>query len=413
MDEARRGPGYTPGMLTPVEAESLIGHNVTCLPIESLPLVQCAGAVLRENVYGERDQPPFDRVAMDGIAVDSAALRAGRRRLRIQATQAAGDVPLTLANGEHCIEIMTGAVLPTGCDAVIPVEQLQVADGFASLPTDLRCEPYANVHRRGSDAGHGALLLSSGQRLQAPDIAVIAGAGMPRVRVSAQPTIVVISTGNELVEPGEPIAAHQIRRSNAYGIVAALRHRGFSRVADDHIADDETQLRARIRFHLDTHDVLILSGGVSMGKLDLLPRVLAELGVREIFHKIAQRPGKPMWFGMAPSGTAVFALPGNPVSTLVCLARYVVPALAAAMGQVPVPAAEKLALGAPVAVNAALAQFMPVKVTGDEWGRNWAQPCPTNGSGDFTSLAGTDGFVELPPGPNTYAKGFVTRMYRW
>lgn len=400
-------------MLTPAEAETLIGHHVTCLPIESLPLAQCAGAVLRENVYCERDQPPFDRVAMDGIAVASATLRQGQRRLHVQATQAAGDAPLTLASGEHCIEIMTGAMLPTGCDAVVPVEQLQLADGYAQVGDAARCVPYANVHRRASDAAHGALLLQSGQRLSAPEVAIIAGAGMARVRVSAQPAIVVISTGNELIEPGDPIAAHQVRRSNAYGVVAALRQRGYVRVADDHIVDDAAQLEARLRFHLDTHDVLILSGGVSMGKLDLVPAVLARIGVREVFHRIAQRPGKPMWFGMAPSGAAVFALPGNPVSTLVCLVRYVIPALAAAMGQVPLPVPEKMALSAPVDVPQALAIFLPVRVSIDDWGRSWAQPAPTNGSGDFTALAGTDGFVELPPGPNNYTKGFVTRLYRW
>ena len=149
-----------------------------------------------------------------------------------------------------------------------------------------------------------------------------------------------------------------------------------------------------------------------MGRLDLVPRALEELGVKVVFHKIAQRPGKPMWFGIAPSGAAVFALPGNPVSTLVCLARYVVPALYAAMGQTSLPA-EKIALGAAVEVKAPLAYFMPVQHVIDEWGRAWAHPCPTNGSGDFTSLVGTDGFVELPPGPNTYPKGFVTRIYRW
>ncbi len=184
-----------------------------------------------------------------------------------------------------------------------------------------------NVHRRGSDARQGALLLQAGRRLNAPEIAVAAGAGMPRIRVSAQPTIIVVSTGNELVEPGEPIEAHQVRRSNAYGIVTALRQRGFLRIADDHLADDLEQLRRRLRVHLDTHDVLILSGGVSMGQFDFVPQALEELGVKQVFHKVAQRPGKPMWFGIAPSGSAVFALPGNPVSTLmVCLARYVVPA---------------------------------------------------------------------------------------
>ena len=149
-----------------------------------------------------------------------------------------------------------------------------------------------------------------------------------------------------------------------------------------------------------------------MGRLDLVPRALEELNVRLVFHRVAQRPGKPMGFGVTQAGQAVFALPGNPVSTLVCLARYVVPALYAAMGRVrDIPA--KIAIAAPVTVDSALALFMPARVETDDWGRAWAVPCPTHGSGDFTSLAGTDGFVELPPGPNTYPKGFVTRLHRW
>jgi len=224
--------------------------------------------------------------------------------------------------------------------------------------------------------------------------------------------IVVISTGNELVEPGETIEPHQVRRSNAYGITASLRQHGFARIADDHVRDDAGELTERLGFHLRTHDVLILSGGVSMGQLDLVPRVLEKLGVSLVFHHIAQRPGKPMWFGVSQSGPAVFALPGNPVSTLVCLSRYVLPALRAAMGQVPVPP-PRIALTSPVDVKAPLAFYMPVTLRSDEWGRTSAEPKPTNGSGDFTALAGTDGFVELPPGPNTFPKGFVAPFFRW
>ena len=398
-------------MTTPAVADSLIGEHVTCLPIESLPLAQCGGAVLRENVYGERDAPPFDRVAMDGIALRAAD--AGKtRKFRIQARQAAGDAPMTLAAGPHCIEIMTGAMLPADCDAVVPVERLTIQDGMARLANDLIVSPGLHVHARGSDSSQGALLLAAGTRLGAPEIAVAAGAGMARVRVSSQPNIVVVSTGNELVEAGEPILAHQVRRSNAYGILAALRQRGFRRVADDHVRDDAAEMRARLRFHLDTHDVLILSGGVSMGALDLVPGTLRELGVREVFHKVEQRPGRPLWFGIGPTGQAVFGLPGNPVSTLVCLARYVTPALYAAMGEAPI-APQRLALSEAVEVRHSLTSFLPVKVIGDDWGRDWAEPRATNGSGDFTALTGTDGFVELPPGPNRHAKGFVTRCWRW
>ncbi|HKZ74796.1 MAG TPA: molybdopterin molybdotransferase MoeA [Steroidobacteraceae bacterium] len=399
-------------MLTPADADRLIEQHLACLPIESLPLAQCAGAVLRENVYAERDAPPFDRVAMDGIALDSAAVRAGARRFAVQATQAAGDAPLTLASRDACIEVMTGAVLPGGCDAVVPVEQIKLESASAELGAGIAVEAGQHVHRRGSDSRQGTLLLQSGVRLGAPDIAVAASAGMARIRVSSQPAIIVISTGNELVEPGDAILPHQVRRSNAYGIVAAVRRHGFQRVADDHLQDDLAELRSRVKLHLDTHDVLILSGGVSMGRLDLVPQVLQELGVRLVFHHVAQRPGRPMWFGVTQSGPAVFALPGNPVSTLVCLARYVVPALFAAMGQNREPP-EKIAISAPITVSAPLAFFMPVRLDTDDWGRSWAVPHPTNGSGDFTSLAGTSGFVELPPGPNTYPKGFVTRLHRW
>jgi molybdopterin molybdotransferase len=399
-------------MLSPAEAEALIQQHLTCLPIESLPLPQCMGSVLRENVYAERDQPPFDRVAMDGIALDSNASRDGRRSFRLQGMQAAGDPPLRLSAGDACIEVMTGAVLPQGCDAVVPVEQIERTDGQVSLRPGTDITGGQNVHRRGTDGRQGELLLKAGTLLRAPEIAVVASAGMSRVRVSSQPTVIVISTGNELVEPGEPILSHQVRRSNAYGVAAALRQRGFARVADDHLPDDFQILSERLTLHLHTHDVLILSGGVSMGRYDLVPKVLETLGVRLVFHRIAQRPGKPMWFGVAESGQSVFALPGNPVSTLVCLSRYVLPALYQAMGQT-TPAVERIALAEAVEFKASMAYFLPVAVHYDDWGRPWAVPKPTHGSGDFTSLAGTDGFVELPPGPNVWPKGFVTRLYRW
>jgi molybdopterin molybdotransferase len=396
----------------PQAAETLISEHLVCLPIESLPVGQCAGAVLRENIYAERDQPPFDRVAMDGIALASSVAASGRRRFKVQATQAAGESPYVLASEENCIEVMTGAVLPAGCDTVVPVEQLRSVEGYAEIDDGVGGVPWRNVHRRASDRTQGALLLSAGSVLNAPEIAVAASAGMARVRVSSQPAIVVVSTGNELVEPGDPIAPHQIRRSNAYAVVAALRQRGFQRVADDHLPDDAPMLRERLHLHLQTHEVLILSGGVSMGRFDLVPKALEDIGVRCVLHGIAQRPGRPMWYGVTHQGRSVFALPGNPVSTLVCLVRYVVPALYAAMGM-PGAARERVALAAPIHWDVKMAGFMPVRVAHDDWARPWATPCPTNGSGDFASLATTDGFVELPPGPADFAKGYVARLFRW
>ncbi|HEY6453454.1 MAG TPA: molybdopterin molybdotransferase MoeA, partial [Steroidobacteraceae bacterium] len=271
---------------------------------------------------------------------------------------------------------------------------------------------WGNVHRRASDCAQGSLLLAAGSVLHAPEIAVAASAGMARVRVSSQPAIAVISTGNELIEPGDPIEPHQIRRSNAYAVAAALRQRGFHRVADDHIADDARQLRERLRRHLDTHEVLILSGGISVGRFDLVPAALEEIGVRCVLRGIAQRPGRPMWYGTSGEGHSVFALPGNPVSTLICLSRYVIPALYRAMGM-PAAPAERVALADPIQWPKPLTGFIPVRLHHDDWGRPWAVPSPTNGSGDFAALALTDGFVELPPGPADFAKGYVCRLYRW
>jgi molybdopterin molybdotransferase len=399
-------------LITPRLAEEAIYSRLTCLPIESLPLTQCVGATLRENIYAERDQPPFDRVAMDGMAVDSDALRRGLTRFRLQAVQAAGAPPLKLGSGDVAIEVMTGAILPAGSDCIVPVEQFDVAEGYASLNAAVVNSPYQNVHRRGSDGRQGTLLLEAGTLLRAPEIAVAASAGMARVRVSSQPAVMIVSTGDELIEPGDPIADYQVRRSNAYAVAATLRTRGFGRVGDDHVPDDEVLMRERLALHLTTHEVVVLSGGVSMGKFDLVPKVLMQLGVQQVFHNIAQRPGKPMWFGIGPQGQAVFGLPGNPVSTLVCLIRYVIPAIAEAMGTKRTPP-ERLALATPVTFQPALAYFLPVAIEHDDWGRPWATPRRTNGSGDFLSLTGTDGFVELPPGPNTYPKGFVTTVYRW
>jgi molybdopterin molybdotransferase len=399
-------------LITPRLAEEAIYSRLTCLPIESLPLTQCVGATLRENIYAERDQPPFDRVAMDGMAVDSEALRRGLKRFRIQGVQAAGAPPLRLGSAEAAIEVMTGAILPPGSDCVIPIEQLEVAEGYVSLSAAVVNSPYHNVDRRGCDSRQGALLLETGTLLRAPEIAVAASAGMARVRVSSQPAVMIVSTGDELIEPGDPIADYQVRRSNAYAVAATLRTRGFGRVGDDHVPDNEALMRERLALHLTTHEVVVLSGGVSMGKFDLVPKVLQQLGVQQVFHKIAQRPGRPMWFGIGPQGQAVFGLPGNPVSTLVCLIRYVIPAIAEAMGtKRALP--ERLALAAPVTFQHPLTYFLPVAIDHDDWGRPWANPRRPNGSGDFLSLTGTDGFVELPPGPNTYPKGFVTTVFRW
>jgi len=396
---------------TPAEAEALIRRHVRPLPTESRPLAALAGAVLAQSVRAERDQPPFDRVTMDGIAIASEAWRAGQRRFRIAGIQAAGHRPQPLPSGA-CLEVMTGAVLPPGSDCVIPVERLAVADGWAEVDPAYVAEPFGNVHTRGLDCREGDMLLARGTRLGAPELAVLASAGLPRADVRAEPRVLIVATGDELVEPGEPIEDWQVRRSNSYALHGALRLRGYGRVAEDHLPDDAAVLRERLATHLDTHDVLVLSGGVSMGRFDHVPRTLRELGVTEVLHHVAQRPGKPLWFGIGPAGQAVFGLPGNPVSALVCLARYVVPGLQAAAG-LAAPTAEPVALGGPFRVKPALWYFLPVRLGTSPTLGTVALPKPTRGSGDFVSLLDTDGFVELPPGPADYAAGHVAPLYRW
>jgi molybdopterin molybdotransferase len=223
--------------------------------------------------------------------------------------------------------------------------------------------------------------------------------------------VVVISTGDELKEPGEHVEPWQIWRSNSYAVLATLQRHDFAECNHDHLPDDLEVLRSRLRRHLENNDVLVLSGGVSMGRFDFVPQVLSELGVSMVFHHIAQRPGKPMWFGVHSAGKAVYALPGNPVSTAICLRRYVLPGLHIAMGAA-LPG-ESIALATHYKALPTLATFVPVKLITDTQGHTSAQPRPTQGSGDFISLVGTDGFVELPIRESAYEPGAVVALYRW
>jgi molybdopterin molybdotransferase len=408
----QESPSAGSGLAAPAQADAVIAAAIASLPVEPTPLASVTGRVLRETIVADRDQPPFHRVAMDGIAIDSAAFAAGRRTFAVAGTQPAGAPQRALPATDSCFEVMTGAVLPAGCDCVIPVERLRLGDGVATLAEDAQAAPWLNVHRRGVDCRAGDRLIEPGSRIGAPEIAVLAAAGYAHVAAARPPSIMIVSTGDELVEPGEPVEDWQIRSSNGYALTAVLRYRGFDRIGQDRLPDDPQVLRERLGNHLDTHDVLILSGGVSMGRYDFVPTTLAELGVENRLYRVAQRPGRPMWFGVRSPGKTVFALPGNPVSALVCCVRYVVPALAQAMGAAPA-APEKLVLADEVPAHPALTLFLPVERSQDETGRALAAPRPTRGSGDFTSLLGTDGFVELPPQSAVFPAGTALNYYSW
>ena len=398
-------------MLTTAEALEAVLAAMPEFPAEPVDAANLTGRILRQSIVAERDQPPFDRVMMDGIAIAYADYAGGARAYPIQTTQAAGDRALTLETG-NAIEIMTGASLPRNADCVIPVERIRVEGGAATLEDGYEPEQRQFIHPRASDHAAGAELLRPGKRISPLDIAVIASCGLTKVEVSRTPVIRIISTGNELVAAGEPIEPHQIRLSNGPAIRAMLGRHGYDDCADDHIADEPGLLRDRIGAHLDAADVLVLSGGVSMGKADYVPEVLRELGVQLVFHKISQRPGKPMWFGTGPEGQAVFALPGNPVSALVCCRQYVIPALAKAAAAAAVPP-EFASLASDVTFKPDLTCFQPVKLVSSAAGQVLAMPVKTNTSGDFTALSATDGYVELAKEEDHFPAGTSVFLHRW
>lgn len=398
-------------MLTTAEALEAVLAAMPDFPAETVDVANLTGRVLRRSIVAERDQPPFDRVMMDGIAIAHSDYAGGARSFPVQASQAAGDPALTLGAGK-AIEIMTGASLPENADCIIPVERIRVADGTATLEDGYKAEQRQFIHPRASDHAAGAELLRSGKCVSPMDIAVIASCGLTEVGVSRAPVIRVISTGNELVPAGEPIQPHQIRMSNGPAIQAMLDRHGYGNCAHDHIVDEPALLRDRISAHLEASDVLVLSGGVSMGKADYVPAVLADLGVELVFHKVSQRPGKPMWFGAGPRGQAVFALPGNPVSALVCCRQYVIPALAKAAAATTSPP-EFALLANDVTFKPDLTCFQPVRLVSSAAGQVLAMPVKTNTSGDFTALSATDGYVELAKEHSQFPAGTPVLLHRW
>lgn len=399
-------------MLTTTEASEAIAAAMPAFGTTEIELSRATGRILRQSVSAERDQPPFDRVTMDGIAIRYASFADGNRQYKIQDRQHAGEPRQTLTHDNACIEIMTGAVLPDSTDCVVPVERTVVEGSGVTIETGYTARQHQFIHPQGSDHKKDQQIIKSGHRIEALDIAIIASCGLSSVQVSEQPKIRVISTGNELVTAGAPINDYQIRSSNGPALVAMLETHGYTQCQHDHLMDDRKQLELKLAQHLQEASVLILSGGVSMGKADFVPDVLAQLGVEVVFHKISQRPGKPMWFGIGPESQAVFALPGNPVSTLVCCRHYVIPALAGASKLVSA-SDEIAALSEHFEFKAELSCFLPVRVASERTGRLVATPVATNTSGDFAALGGTDGYVELPKDQSEFAAGSAWPLHRW
>ena len=384
-------------MISVQEAERIILEHAPLLPTVPCPLASAHGRILREAIAADRDQPPYDRITMDGIAFAFRALEQGTRNFHIEAIHPAGQpAPALKDAAAGCLQVMTGAILPTGCDCIVPFEEIDVTGDTATLKSDCRPKLMQYVHRQGTDRRAGEMLLAAGCMLRSPEIGMAAAAGYAQVTVSGPLTATVISNGDELVELSSPIQPYQVRRSNTYAMRAALVTLGLQEVQCIHTPDDPAAIEHELKKALAHNGVIILSGGVSMGKYDYVPAALERLSVKPLFHKVLQKPGKPLWFGLGPTGQTVFALPGNPVSSLVCFHRYVIPYLRKRMGA-PAKETARVFPGERITPHPDLTLFIPVRLRQADDGRPVATPVPYHGSGDLSSLGQTDGFVELAP----------------
>lgn len=397
-------------LISVAEATDLILATVpTEWSSEYVPLERATGRVLREDLRADRDFPPFDRVMMDGIALRYADWAAGRRDFTIEGIVGAGAPPLPLTAAGGCLEIMTGAVLPAGCDTVIRYEDLTIADGQARVDAACQPRPGQNIHRRGNDRRQGEVVVPSGTLLSAGEIGVAATVGRAELAVSRLPRIMIVSTGDELVPVTATPLPHQIRRSNVHQLAALLTGEQLT-AATSHLPDEPETLQAAIADFLARYDILLLSGGVSKGRYDYVPEVLRALGVEPLFHGVRQRPGKPFWFGRHSEGCRVFALPGNPVSGFVCTLRYVLPWWRQTLG-LAMPPQRWARLSEDFSFQPALVYFLPVQLQEQASGQRLAIPRPGQGSGDLANLVDVDAFMELPADRTHFSAGEAFPIY--
>ncbi|MDV7186263.1 molybdopterin molybdotransferase MoeA [Lutibacter sp. TH_r2] len=389
--------------LTTVQnALKIILNNTENFGVEEIDFLESEGRVLKENIIADRDFPPFNRVSMDGIAIDIEAFNKGQASFKIEGIQAAGSPQLTLKDSNNCMEAMTGAVLPKNTNAVIQYELLTIENGVATLNVE-DLKHFQNIHKKGLDRKQEAILISKNTQITSAEIGVLATVGKFTVKVAKLPKVMVISTGNELVEVNETPEEHQIRRSNVYTLVSILKQLGIS-AKTAHILDDKEVLKTKIDGFLNDYDVLIFSGAVSKGKFDFIPEVLNDLGVEKLFHRVKQRPGKPFWFGKKGEKT-IFAFPGNPVSTFVSCLKYFTPWFKKSVG-VNFENKETAILAENFSFKPSLTYFLQVK-TNIENGKKYAITVSGKGSGDLANLVDADAFLELPDNRTNFTKGEV------
>jgi len=392
-------------LLTIDEALAAILERVVPLAAERVALEPAAGRVLAEDAHAAVDLPPFPSSAMDGFAVRAADTPG---TLPIVERIAAGR-PATrpLAVGE-AMEISTGGVVPDGADAVIPVEYVVQHDNALEI-ADVAAVG-AHVRPRGGDVAAGELVLGAGAYLGPAQVGALAAAGLADVLVARRPRAAIVSTGSELQRPGEALGAGQIYDANAILLAAALRGAGADVVTLTAVADDEQAHRATLERGLEA-DVLVTSGGVSVGRHDLVRRIEAELGVEEVFWRVAVKPGKPLAFGVRGS-TLVFGLPGNPVSALVCCELFVRPALLALQGAAePGPAYAVATLTDAVRRNDARDELVRAR-SQVEGARVLLTPLRGQESHMIARAAAADALVFVPRGDGELAAGESVRYLR-
>ncbi|WP_373017546.1 molybdopterin molybdotransferase MoeA [Muriicola sp.] len=386
-------------MINYSSALSLVLEQPLDFGTEEVLLTDSHGRVLAEDILADRDFPPFNRATKDGIALRYEAVENGRLSFEISGVLGAGQPVIPLEEHESCIEIMTGAVVPYETDTVVMYEHLSVEGDIATLQKIP--ERGQNIHLKGSDHQKGDLLLKKDTRIGPAEMGVLATVGKDKVIVRRKPKIAVISTGNELVDVGDTPMLHQIRRSNSYSLYGALQEVGI-RPMLLHLDDDVDLMRQKLSYLIDGMDVLILSGGVSKGKFDYLPQVLEELKVERIFHRVAQRPGKPFWFGKSERfSTLVFSFPGNPVSTFLNFYLYFVPWYYKSQQLSSEPTYVRLAKM--VENRSDLTIFKGVRILIKE-GNLVAEALDSSGSGDLVHLSEISGFVQLDPSDKAYDK---------
>lgn len=395
-------------MISVQQAEDIIFSQIRNFGTEEIFYENASGRILAEDILADRDLPPFDRPTVDGIAISFKSYERGIRDFTIKAVQAAGESPLSIDDEKECIEIMTGAALHSSVDTVIRYEDILINNNVAGINIDMK--KGQNIHLKGKDKKAGEILVKANQVITPSILGIAASVGKTFLTVKKLPRVAIISTGDEMIPPEDTPTPFQLRRSNGITIQSVLKK--YKIDADWlHWNDDFELIKKELSQCIDSYDILLMSGGVSMGKFDYLPKACEELGIKKLFHKIKQRPGKPFWFGKSQNGKLVFAFPGNPVSVFMCLHRYFIPWLEKSLE---IPENPQYAvLQNDIDFPFSLQYFAQVKLSMNPSGQLIAESVNTNGSGDFSHLAETDAFIELPLEKTVFKKGEVYKIWRY